>query len=127
MLPLHAVDLPDAEARHTILKTILREDKLNDDVNLETLAARAKSYSGSDLKSMCTAAANSAMRRQFSAWDRASTVPERVLTMKDFEHALATVGPASPPTSSTMELLRKWNREYGESSDREVTKKTMGF
>ncbi|QRV93662.1 AAA family ATPase [Ceratobasidium sp. AG-Ba] len=44
------VDLPEKEARRDILKVILRDENLADDVKLDELANQTARYSGSDLK-----------------------------------------------------------------------------
>lgn len=45
------IDLPDKPAREAILKILLREEALAEDVKLEGLAGSTDRYSGSDLKS----------------------------------------------------------------------------
>jgi SpoVK/Ycf46/Vps4 family AAA+-type ATPase len=45
-------NLPVKEARHEILKIVLREEALDADVKLEELAERTERFSGSDLKSV---------------------------------------------------------------------------
>ena len=57
------VDLPDRDARREILTLILRDEALAADVNLDQLADMTASYSGSDLKNLCMAAALNAVRR----------------------------------------------------------------
>ncbi|QRV79007.1 AAA family ATPase [Ceratobasidium sp. AG-Ba] len=44
------IDLPEKEARRDILKVILRDENLADDVKLDELANQTTRYSGSDLK-----------------------------------------------------------------------------
>jgi SpoVK/Ycf46/Vps4 family AAA+-type ATPase len=44
------VDLPNQQAREAILKIMLRDETLADDVDLAALAKRTDKYSGSDLK-----------------------------------------------------------------------------
>ena len=51
------VDLPDAENRIKILKTILRHEDVHPDFSYEEIAAVTDGYSGSDLKNLCLEAA----------------------------------------------------------------------
>ncbi|CAE6425365.1 unnamed protein product [Rhizoctonia solani] len=51
------IDLPDDAAREAILKILLRNEQLEGDVDLKTLARQTSRYSGSDLKSLCVMAA----------------------------------------------------------------------
>ncbi|KAG8681323.1 hypothetical protein FRC08_015712, partial [Ceratobasidium sp. 394] len=56
------IDLPEKEARREILKILLREEALAEDVKLDMLAERTVRYSGSDLKNLCLAAAFNAVK-----------------------------------------------------------------
>ncbi|KAG8724911.1 hypothetical protein FRC09_012076 [Ceratobasidium sp. 395] len=56
------IDLPEKEARRDILKILLREEALAEDVNLDAVAERTAKYSGSDLKNLCLAAAFNAVK-----------------------------------------------------------------
>ncbi|KAG9085376.1 hypothetical protein FS749_004463, partial [Ceratobasidium sp. UAMH 11750] len=56
------IDLPEKEARREILKILLREEALAEDVKLDVLAERTVRYSGSDLKNLCLAAAFNAVK-----------------------------------------------------------------
>jgi len=51
------VDLPDAENRIKILRTILRHEDIHSDFRYEEIAAVTDGYSGSDLKNLCLEAA----------------------------------------------------------------------
>lgn len=51
------VDLPDAENRIKILRTILRHEDVHSDFRYEDIAAVTDGYSGSDLKNLCLEAA----------------------------------------------------------------------
>lgn len=53
-----AVDLPDARAREQILKVILRQEVLGEDVEISKLAAQCDGYSGSDLNNLCLGMCN---------------------------------------------------------------------
>ncbi len=56
------VPVPDEEGKLEILKIHTRDMTLDDDVNLETIAEKAKDASGADLKSICTEAGMFAIR-----------------------------------------------------------------
>ncbi|CAA7271773.1 unnamed protein product [Cyclocybe aegerita] len=56
------VDLPGEKERAEILKILLRDEKLAYDVDIDTLAKKADSFSGSDLKHLCVSAALDAVK-----------------------------------------------------------------
>jgi len=56
------VDLPDGDNRKKILKVILQEEALDDDVSYEQLSTITAGFSGSDLKNLCVAAAYQPIR-----------------------------------------------------------------
>ncbi|KAF9483922.1 AAA-domain-containing protein [Pholiota conissans] len=51
------VDLPGEKERLGILKILLRDETLADDVDIEALAKKTEGFSGSDLKHLCVSAA----------------------------------------------------------------------
>ncbi|KAF9647587.1 AAA-domain-containing protein [Thelephora ganbajun] len=51
------IDLPGEKERKEILKILLREENVAEDVNLDEIAKRTGDFSGSDLKHLCVAAA----------------------------------------------------------------------
>ncbi|KAJ2155901.1 hypothetical protein GGF46_005531 [Coemansia sp. RSA 552] len=61
------VDLPEEADRVQILKIHLRGEELDPDVDLQGLAKRTASFSGSDLKNLCVAAAQAALRERVRA------------------------------------------------------------
>ncbi|CAL1704380.1 unnamed protein product [Somion occarium] len=60
------VDLPGEKEREGILKILLRDEQLETDVDLNTLARKTESFSGSDLKHLCVAAALDAVKEGVS-------------------------------------------------------------
>ncbi|KAJ2549032.1 hypothetical protein EV175_004600, partial [Coemansia sp. RSA 1933] len=58
------IDLPNTEERARILAIHLQGENLEQDVDLKALAQRADSFSGSDLKNLCVAAALAALRER---------------------------------------------------------------
>ncbi|KAJ2399407.1 hypothetical protein GGI23_002675 [Coemansia sp. RSA 2559] len=58
------IDLPNADERARILAIHLQGEDLEPDVDLKALARRSDSFSGSDLKNLCVAAALAALRER---------------------------------------------------------------
>jgi SpoVK/Ycf46/Vps4 family AAA+-type ATPase len=56
------VDLPDQSARKKILETHLKDESLDDSIDLDEFAKITAQYSGSDLKNICVAAALSRVK-----------------------------------------------------------------
>lgn len=50
------IDVPGHEERKDILGRLLKEEIIDDDVDLDALAGHTDGYSGSDLKELCRAA-----------------------------------------------------------------------
>ncbi|KZT67710.1 AAA-domain-containing protein [Daedalea quercina L-15889] len=81
------VDLPGEKEREEILKILVRDETLAEDVDLKTLAKRTESFSGSDLKHLCVAAVLDAVKERVEVPWRAS-------------HTTGAPG-AEPPSSTT--------------------------
>jgi len=58
------IGLPELVQRKAILKIILAEEDLSEDVDFDKLASQTKGYAGSDLKEFCRYAALHCLRRQ---------------------------------------------------------------
>ncbi|KAH9951922.1 AAA-domain-containing protein [Amylocystis lapponica] len=69
------VDLPGEKEREEILKILLRDEKLAEDVDLKTLAKKTESFSGSDLKHLCVSAALDAVKERVNVPWRATAAP----------------------------------------------------
>jgi SpoVK/Ycf46/Vps4 family AAA+-type ATPase len=138
------VDLPTENDRLTILKLLLADEVLDPAVDLNDLAKRTNLYSGSDLKNVCVSAAIAAVTEEQpsiaflnnetdnpshpSRSDAAESVEisqKRVLLPSHFEKALIEVSPSISESMETIELLRKFNRQYGNATDKK--KQLMGF
>jgi len=74
------VDRPDRAGRKAILDVHVRQVKLAEDVDLETLAARTPGFAGADLANLVNEAALLAARREHGA-----------ITMADFNEAVERV------------------------------------
>ncbi|KAJ2681489.1 hypothetical protein H4R19_007332, partial [Coemansia spiralis] len=70
------VDLPDERDRAKILEIHLKGEDLDADVDLGALAKRTESFSGSDLKNVCVAAAQAALRERVRAEVDAAAGPD---------------------------------------------------
>lgn len=73
------IGLPNKKQRENILSLILRNEQLNDDINVVKLAESTQGFSGSDLRELCRNAtvsrAREYMRENFSSNDRSGTLP----------------------------------------------------
>ncbi|KAF8894538.1 hypothetical protein BD779DRAFT_1501633 [Infundibulicybe gibba] len=58
------VDLPGEKEREAILGILLRDESLSDDLSIHNLAKQTESFSGSDLKHLCVAAALDAVKER---------------------------------------------------------------
>ncbi|KAF8595721.1 AAA-domain-containing protein [Ceratobasidium sp. AG-I] len=99
------VDLPDKAAREEILKIMLREEALAEDVKLENLAGRTDSYSGSDLKNLCVAAAVNAVKDNVTVpWKTGSKKGKERAPGQSFARTRpsASITPVTEPTGATI-------------------------
>jgi SpoVK/Ycf46/Vps4 family AAA+-type ATPase len=138
------VDLPTEEDRFAILNLLLAEEVLDPAVDLRDLAKRTNLYSGSDLKNVCVSAAVTAVTEEKASIeimnpDKGSDLNDtdvqnissaeisgkRVLRSSHFEKALTEVTPSISESMETIELLRKFDKQYGNAKDKK--KKLMGF
>lgn len=143
------VDLPNEEDRLAILKLLLADEILDPSVDLLALAKRSNLYSGSDLKNVCVSAALAAVTEEQASTDiineshrqctddvlnrepsRIESVTEieptkRVLNGRHFDKALTDVTASISESMESIELLRKFNREYGNAKEKK--RKLMGF
>eukprot|EP00245_Coleochaete_scutata_P002259 TRINITY_DN12970_c0_g1_i1.p1 TRINITY_DN12970_c0_g1~~TRINITY_DN12970_c0_g1_i1.p1 ORF type:complete len:987 (+),score=246.26 TRINITY_DN12970_c0_g1_i1:153-3113(+) len=123
------VDLPDSENRAKILKVILAEEDLAEEFNVEELAAATDSYSGSDLRNLCTTAAYRRIREildkekkekekakvEGREWQPQETSPDfRPIDMEDMRQAMALVRSSVAQEAGSMLELQQWNDQYGE-------------
>uniref|UniRef100_D8PX12 AAA+ ATPase domain-containing protein n=1 Tax=Schizophyllum commune (strain H4-8 / FGSC 9210) TaxID=578458 RepID=D8PX12_SCHCM len=92
------VDLPGEKERAEILKILLRDETLGEDVDVKALAKRTESFSGSDLKHLCVSAALDAVKELV-------TVPWA-----------STTKPAAPPTSDAEAASQSEPSESAESA-----------
>ncbi|KAL7115264.1 hypothetical protein ACP275_04G173600 [Erythranthe tilingii] len=112
------VGLPNVENRSKILKVLLAKENLEPGFSFEQLAKATDSYSGSDLKNLCVAAAYRPVEElleQECKGDKVDGVTSlRPLKLDDFIHSKAKVGPSISNNSTSVIKLREWNEKYGE-------------
>jgi ATP-dependent 26S proteasome regulatory subunit len=116
------IDLPDTVAREKILHVLLKDEILDGDIDVHTIAERTPLFSGSDLKHLCITAAMMSVRDCLSQSD---TTIQRKLLMSHFEKALRDFTPSLSGDSTILTELRKWDALYGEAGKRR--KLTLGF
>ncbi|CAI5492349.1 unnamed protein product [Closterium sp. Naga37s-1] len=81
------VGLPDAGNRELILRSILQHEHVDADMDYHELAQLTEGFSGSDLKTLCTAAAYGVLREALAAADGSANeeaLKLRPLTLEDF-------------------------------------------
>ncbi|KAI0027897.1 hypothetical protein K488DRAFT_60169 [Vararia minispora EC-137] len=110
-LPLRVmVELPDESQRETILRIHLRDEQLDDDVDLKRLANLTDRFSGSDLKNLVVSAALDSVKESVELpWKKAvkpltehtsSAVETAAIPPETPESTPLTSGPSSTETSS---------------------------
>ncbi|KAH7311745.1 ATPase, AAA family protein [Stachybotrys elegans] len=126
------VDLPMKTDRAAILRLLLRDETLDETVDLEDYAQRTAFYSGSDLKNVCVAAAMAAVEEENEAALK-HTGPEpyeyperRILTKAHFERALQQIPASISEDMDSLKQIRKFDEEYG-NRRKGRGKKSMGF
>ncbi|OCF34533.1 hypothetical protein I316_03574 [Kwoniella heveanensis BCC8398] len=98
------VDLPSVEDRKAILKILLRDEQLAEDVDLDKLAKETDGFSGSDLKHLCVSAALSAVKDTVQVPWAKNLAAETGVTPPETE-ASKTSSPTSPGGGSRAEVL----------------------
>jgi len=88
---------PDEASRLQIFKIYMKDMPLAKDVNVTSLTALAKGYSGADIEALCREAALHALR---------TDVDSKEVTMKNFEEALKHTGPSVTPD------MEKWYKGF---------------
>lgn len=131
------VDLPVEKDREAILKIHLKEEILDPEVSLASLASQTPFYSGSDLKNLAVAAALACVREENDNAakhnqdkDTAAepyTYPEkRVLTQRHFDRAMEEISASISEDMSSLAAIRKFDEKYGDRRGRRK-KSAYGF
>jgi SpoVK/Ycf46/Vps4 family AAA+-type ATPase len=108
--------LPTLEQRKDIFKVFLKDDDLSDDVRLDLLAAETEGFSGSDIRSLCGAAALAWSVEQSDIAD-ASTSPEAEpaslrLTSVHFESAFERSMPSV--SAQSMKDIESFEKRFSQ-------------
>jgi transitional endoplasmic reticulum ATPase len=88
---------PDEQSRLQIFKIYTKGMPLAKDVDVTTLTAMSKGYSGADIEALCREAAMIALRRD---------VNSKEVNMKDFQDAIKRAGPSVTPD------MEKWYKGF---------------
>ncbi|KAI8340322.1 hypothetical protein BC941DRAFT_420084 [Chlamydoabsidia padenii] len=120
------VDLPKEEDRSEILKMLLKDEQLENDVSLAELAKATQHYSGSDLKNLCVTAALKSIQQQQQTSYSHQQFERRHLQQGDFNEALKMVPASSSEDMDSLVELRKWALKYGDGYQKKA-KSSFGF
>ncbi|MGZ7068149.1 MAG: AAA family ATPase, partial [Methanobacterium sp.] len=93
---------PDEKARLDILKVHVKNMALDQDVNLENLAKKTKSYSGADIDALCRKAGVIALHENIKI---------EKISKRHFEAALNKISPSTTP--QTKEYYQDVARKLG--------------
>lgn len=127
------VDLPTEEDRHAVLKIHLKEEQLDDSVDLADLAHRTPLYSGSDLKNLAVAAALACVREENAAaakhtGEEPYSYPERrILTRTHFERGMEEISASVSEDMSSLTAIRKFDEQFGDRKGRREKSPGWGF
>ncbi|OKL62520.1 hypothetical protein UA08_02928 [Talaromyces atroroseus] len=127
------VDLPTEQDRESILKIHLKNEQLDQSVDLSDLAHRTPFYSGSDLKNVCVAAALSCVREEYEqAANHTGDAPyqyppRRVLNKAHFERAMEEISASISEDMSSLDAIRKFDEKYGDRKGRRKKNPAWGF
>ncbi|CAI7783004.1 unnamed protein product [Closterium sp. NIES-54] len=122
------VGLPDTGNRELILRSILKHEHVHADVDYRELAQLTEGFSGSDLKTLCTAAAYGVLREALAAADGSASeeaLELRPLTLEDFREGKNQVSASVAGEAQSMQELKEWNNLYGEGGNRK--KATLSY
>lgn len=118
------VDLPTEEDREAILKIHLKDEILDPEVSLATLASQTPFYSGSDLKNFAVAAALSCVREEV---DNATCSEKRTLGPRHFSCALDEISASISEDMGSLAAIRKFDEKFGDRRGRRKKAGGYGF
>lgn len=127
------VDLPTEQDRLAILKIHLKDETLDQSVDLAELAHRTPLYSGSDLKNLCVAAALACVREENDlAAKHQGPEPyqypaRRILTRAHFERGMEEISASISEDMSSLSAIRKFDEQYGDRKGRRKKSAGWGF
>lgn len=127
------VDLATEEDRLSILKIHLKEEVLDESVDLADIARRTPLYSGSDLKNLSVSAALACVREENEAaaqhqGDEPYQYPQRrTLTPNHFERGMEEISASISEDMSSLAAIRKFDEQYGDRKGRRKKSQGWGF
>lgn len=127
------VDLPTEQDRQSILKIHLKDETLDETVDLAELARRTPLYSGSDLKNLSVAAALACVREENDAaaqhqGDEPYQYPaRRTLNSRHFERGMEEISASISEDMSSLSAIRKFDEQYGDRKGRRKKSHGWGF
>ncbi|RDB21505.1 CDP-diacylglycerol--inositol 3-phosphatidyltransferase [Hypsizygus marmoreus] len=99
------VDLPGQKEREEILKILLRDETLGDDLDISALAKKTENFSGSDLKHLCVSAALDAVKeRVHLPWVTPQTTQPTPAAVTPLSEASSTPSLGGPETSEPVSM-----------------------
>ena len=131
------VDLPVEKDREAILTIHLKDEVLDPEVSLSSLASQTPFYSGSDLKNLSVAAALACVREEndnAAKYDKdkdSTTEPhrypeKRTLAKRHFDRAMEEISASISEDMSSLAAIRKFDEKYGDRRGRRK-KSAYGF
>lgn len=126
------IDLPLQEDRLAILKLLLKDETLDDGVDIQDYAKRTPNYSGSDLKNVCVAAAMAAVEEEnieaerYNGSEPFQYPHRRVLKQHHFEQALKNIPASINEDMVSLKAIRSFDEQYGGTRGKNK-KSSMGF
>ncbi|KAK4100981.1 AAA-domain-containing protein [Parathielavia hyrcaniae] len=133
------VDLPLTPEREAVLRVMLRDETIAQDVDLAALAKDTELYSGSDLKNLCVSAAMEAVREEVrakEAWRNRGEEGEgeeyqfperRVLEKRHFEKGLRDISASISGDMESLKAIRKFDEQYGDAGRKRKVRRGIGF
>ena len=135
------IDLPTEKDREAILKIHLKDEQLNPEISLESLASETPYYSGSDLKNLSVAAALACVREEVdkdvanasSTTEKAARsvdhrlVEKRTLFPRHFKKAMEEISASINEDMRSLSAIRKFDEKYGDRRGRRKKLGSYGF
>lgn len=115
------------------MKIHLKDETLDQSVDLAELAHRTPLYSGSDLKNLCVAAALACVREENDlAAKHQGPEPyqypaRRILTRAHFERGMEEISASISEDMSSLSAIRKFDEQYGDRKGRRKKSAGWGF
>jgi len=121
------VGLPNTEQREKILRVILKEEKLDDDVDFKRLAGELDGYSGSDIQALCEEAARAPVHEILSKYKNKTqqlggNLTTRNVCYQDFIEAKKVVHKTGTKFEYTFSS-RSRSRSFSSDTNQEESKK----